>query len=83
MTARQRATTAVMTNFEEHVRATAEMLGLVIAHASTVSQRGAEIQTQIDMCSRIYQRLVIDEAGRRLGISVGRRGRRKIQEAVR
>lgn len=81
MTARQRATQAVMTNFEEHVRATAEMLGLVIARKSTVDQRGAEIQTQVEMCGRIYQRLVIDEAGRRLGIVVGRRGRRRIAEA--
>ncbi len=79
MTAKQRATQAVMTNFEEHVRATAEMMGLMIAR--TGAERAAELSTQIEMCGRIYQRLVIDEAGRRLGIVVGRRGRRRIAEA--
>lgn len=83
MTARQRAYSEVLTHFEAHVRAIAELSGLLIARLDKEVDRAAELASTATTCEATYKRLVYEEAMRRLGIRVGRRSRRKIAEATR
>ncbi len=80
MTHRQRIVRAIAENFEKHVRANAEMAALAIVRGP--SGRAAEICEVLSECEETYKRLVYEEAMHRLGVNIGRRARRRLQETV-
>jgi hypothetical protein len=82
MTERQRIARAVAENFERHVRATAEIAGVLIVRAVTGrAARAEDLAVEIDTCEQAHRRLVYEEAMRRLGIGTGRPRRRKASAA--
>jgi uncharacterized protein (UPF0548 family) len=80
MTNRQRIVRELAENFEKHVRAYAEMAALAIVRSSN-GNRVVEVSNQLGACEETYKRLVYEEAMRRLGVNIGRRARRRLEEA--
>jgi acyl-CoA reductase-like NAD-dependent aldehyde dehydrogenase len=81
VTHRQRIVRELAENFEKHVRCYAEMAALAIVRSSK-ADRVVEVSDALSSCEEAYKRLVYEEAMRRLGINIGRRARRRLQEQL-